>query len=333
MPTPMPTPTATEIADRPVQPPPRGAVAAFVAIFLMLYAAAVGIAEMEVARSGQDTAFQKLLALRGQQAGWVVLGASHALPLAFGDIAGRVRADGGPSVAVLAEAGAGPVYNELVFRQALEDVAPRRLLYVVDSFAFTGPTWNEARLSDRKLLRKTPLRLSTARNMALVVARHRAGAGGLADYLTGFSKLNPPERFPQGGWRGAADFDRKVRLSRHAVRARIKYLYPRPPQPDTVARYLDVLTGIFDAARAAGIEVVVVKLPMPDAFRAALPDEAVFDRALQQRLSERAIPYHDLSAALPEPAYYFDTDHLNRAGVEALYDAHLRDILIPEPGS
>jgi hypothetical protein len=273
-----------DIADRSVIPLPRRLIAAFTAIFLALYAGAAGIAEVTVGRAGQDSAFQRLLAMKGQQVDWVVLGASHALPLSYGDVPARLEADTGQSMTVLAEVGAGPLYNSFVFRQALHDIAPRHLLYVVDSFAFAASDWNEARVSDRKLLRQTPLRSSTAALMADMVLQQGADPTGLADYLTAFSKLNPPDRFPQAGWRGAVDFDRKVRLSRHAVQSRIEYLYPTPADPAAMDRYLDVLAAMFDRAQARGIAVVVVKLPLPDAFRAALPDEAAFDAALRARL-------------------------------------------------
>ncbi|MRU14761.1 hypothetical protein FDP25_04870 [Roseovarius sp. A21] len=320
-----------DIADRPVLPFPRRAIARFLALFLVLYGAAAWVAEATVARTGQDTPFQRLLALKGQQVDWAVLGASHALPLRFGDIPARLQAETGQTMAVLAEVGAGPLYNHLVFKQAMQDIAPRRLLYVVDAFAFAAPDWNEARISDRTLLRKTPLRLSTARHMAAMVLHHGTDPAGLADYLTGFSKLNPPDRFPQEGWTGAAGFDRKVRLSRHAVEARADYLYPDPPQADTMARYLGVLASMFDAAQAQGIRVTVIKLPVPEAFRDALPDEAAFDRRLRAELAPRGIPYHDLGGALPDPRYFFDTDHLNRAGVTALYDQYLMSILAAAP--
>lgn len=316
-----------DIADQLVQPFPRRLIAGFLSLFVVLYVLAAGIAEVTMARNGPHTAFQKLLTLQGQKVDWVVLGASHALPLAYGDVPGRLKADSGQSMVVLAEVGAGPLYNSFVFRQASQDIAPGRLLYVVDAFAFTSSSWNEVRISDRKLLRKTPLRFSTARNMAGIAVRHGTDPTGLADYLTSFSKLNPPDRFPQAGWRGAADFDRKARISRHAVQSRINYLYPELSPGENIARYLDILTTMFDTAQAAGIEVVVVKLPLPDAFRTAQPDEAAFDQALRDRLVPRGISFHDLSADLSDPGYFFDTDHLNRPGVEALYESHLREIL------
>ncbi|MCK4711803.1 MAG: hypothetical protein KAT26_02865 [Marinosulfonomonas sp.] len=315
------------IPARPVKTPPHGIAAAFVGLFLVLYALAVAVAEQTVARGDVKSAFQKLLSVRGEQVDWLVLGASHALPLAYGDVPGRLHQDTGQSMTVLAEIGAGPLYNRFVFQQALLDIAPKNLLYVVDSFAFNSADWNEDRVTDRALLRLTPLRLSTARLMALLVAHQGVDPRGLLDYLSGFSKLNPPDRFPQDGWRGAENFDRKFRPSRYAVKRRIDYLYPDRSTPDESARYLDLLAKLFKEAEAAGVQVTVVKLPVPESFRKALPDEAGFDKALRARLAPLGIPLHDMSAVLDDPALYFDTDHLNRAGVGRLYRDHLLKLL------
>ncbi|MHA7827558.1 MAG: hypothetical protein ACX93P_08355 [Roseovarius sp.] len=317
-----------EIVDRPVQPLPRRLIATFAVILLLLYAGMAIIAEVTVGRADRETAFQKLLVLRGEQVDWVVLGASHALPLAFGDVPERLRADTGQSMAVLAEIGAGPVYTRFVFRQALQDIGPDQLLYVVDSFAVASPRWNEERISDRKLLRKTPLRATTAALLFGVVIRQSSDPAALVDYLTAFSKLNRPDRFSQEGWRGAADFDREVRLSRNAVQNRIDYLYPESANEAARARYLDILIALFEESQAAGVQVVAVKLPLPDAFREALPDEAAFDAALRARLDPLDIPFHDLSHELSDPDNFFDTDHLNRRGVDALYTGYLKDLLV-----
>lgn len=317
-----------EPAPRPARKLPLGTVAAFLGIFLVLYAVAFAIAERTVARGATDTAFQKLLAARGAEVDWVVLGASHALPLGFGDVPGRLENDTGQSMMILAEIGAGPLYNRFVFEQARKDLQVKKVLYAIDSFGFVSEDWNESRLADRKLLRQTPLRLSTAEALGSFVLEDQASPRSLLDYLTGFSKLNPVERFPQEGWRGAADFDRSFRPSRHAVSSRISYLYPDgAPAEATVARYLDVLDGLFDSAEAAGVKVMVVKLPLPEGFRKALPGETTFDRLLGERLAARDIPFHDLSAAIDDPRLYFDTDHLNRKGVDALYQDHLLELL------
>lgn len=306
---------------------PVATTAGFLGLFFALYIAAATIAEFRVARQGEDSAFQKILAAQGGTFDWVVLGASHALPLAFGDVPERLEAETGLRMIVLAEVGAGPLYSDFVLRQALADLHPRRVLYVADSFAFQSPRWNEERIADRKLLRKTPLRRSTLAAMGGMVLSQGVPAGAVLDYATGFSKLNPPDRFPRDEWRGAADFDRRFRPSRQATAARIDYLFPEPPPDGTTGRYLDVLGDMIARAGEAGIEVVVVKLPVPEAFRAALPDEAAFDAALGARLGALGVPLHDLGAALDDPGLYFDTDHLNRDGVDRLYDRFLKPIL------
>ncbi len=232
---------------------------------------------------------------------------------------------------VLAELGAGPFYNAAVLDQALNDLTVGRLLYVIDGFAFGHADWNETRIADRTLLRKTPLRLSTMRLMARLALEEGVDPRGFLDYLTGFSKLNPVDRFPQEEWRGVLDFDRQFRPSQHAVQARIDYLYPDgAPDPGTVGHYLDALDALIDRVRAAGVTIVILKPPVPDVLRQGLLGEASFDRALRDRLTARNVPYHDLSASLPDPGLYFDPDHLNRAGVDAFYRDHLRALLAAE---
>lgn len=310
--------------------PPRLPViglARFLGLFFALYVAAASVAEVRVGREAGGSAFQKILTAKDGQFDWIVLGASHALPLAFGDVAKRLEDETGQRMIVLAEVGAGPLFSDFVLLQAIEDLRPRRLLYIADSFAFQSSRWNEERIADRKLLRKTPLRLSTLVTMSNLVISQDVPASALLDYATVFSKLNPPDRFPQDDWRGAEHFDRVFRPSRHATKARIDYLYPEPVDDTKLDRYLDTLEGMIARARVAGMEVAIVRPPVPEAFRESLPGEAAFDAKLRARLSGLDVPLHDLSATLDDPALYFDTDHLNRDGVELLYELHLKSIL------
>ncbi|SPH18802.1 hypothetical protein DEA8626_02347 [Defluviimonas aquaemixtae] len=306
---------------------PWARIAAFLGVCIALYVAAAVVAEFSVGRRGEDTALQKLYAARGAPVDWVVLGASHALPLDYGGIPDQLHEDTGQTMIVLAEVGAGPYYSDFVLRQALEDLHPKRLLYVADSFAFRSARWNKERIADRKLLRNTPLRLSTLCTMLDLTISADLSARAVLDFATAFSKINPPDRFPRDDWRGAENFERRFRPSRHATAARIEYLYPEPPSEETQVRYFQVLEAMFARARSAGLSVTVVKMPVPRAFRDALPDEATFDTALRARLAPLGIPIHDFSAILDDPVYYFDTDHLNREGVDRLYDEFLRPIL------
>lgn len=304
----------------------RGA-ALFLALFLALYAALAAVAELRVGRGAADSAFQKILAARGSKVDWIVLGASHALPLSYGDVPARHAAATGETMLVLAEPGAGPVYAGFVARQALRDLRPRRVLWILDPFTFQSRAWNADRVEDRGLLRTTPLRPSTARLMAAMVVRDGVDARALLDYLTLFSKLNNPRRFDPGEWEGVAAFDRAARPSRHAVASRIEYLYPDGSGMVQSRPAIDAFTSLIDEFREAGSEVVAMRLPLPAHFREALPPSEDLLAELRALMASRGVIFHDLAGVLDDPALYFDTDHLNRDGVDRLYATYLRAIL------
>ncbi|MCR9087790.1 MAG: hypothetical protein NXH97_13715 [Rhodobacteraceae bacterium] len=301
--------------------------ALFVGTFLVLYAAAVWIVERNLRQIEPETALQKLSAHDGTPVDWLVLGASHALPLDFGDVPDRLQSESGQTMLILAEVGAGPVYSAFVLDRALDELTARRVLFVADSFAFASENWNEARFSDRKLLAHMPLEVATARRLASRVTEGKVPVTALADYLTGFSKLNPVDRFPTQGWQGQADFDKTHRTSRHAVSARIAYLYPDgAPDPEIIDTYLAELGGMIDAARRSGAEFLILKPPVPPEFSRALTGEAMFDAALAELAEVRSVPFLDHSAEVADPTLYFDTDHLNRQGVDTYYQDTLRDV-------
>jgi hypothetical protein len=58
-----------------------------------------------------------------------------------------------------------------------------------------------------------------------------------------------------------------------------------------------------------------------------MPDESKFDAALTALAGRTGAALHDLSAAVEDPAMYFDSDHLNRTGVVELFERHLAGIL------
>ncbi|MDJ0637872.1 MAG: hypothetical protein QNJ20_03485 [Paracoccaceae bacterium] len=305
---------------------------AFLALFGLLYVIAVLAAERHLRASPPDGALQRLSAYDDTQVDWLVIGASHTLPLLYGDIPGRLSQDTGQSMLVLGEVGAGPVLTSFILDRAFQELEVGHVLYIVDSFAFASRDWNEARFSDRKLLARMPINFSTARLLAERTAEGQVPLVALADYLTGFSKLNPVERFPAEGWRGAADFDKAHRPSRHAVAARIKYLYPESASDaEVVANYLATLAMMVDRAQAAGTAVTVLKPPVPDAFAKALPKEGEFDATLGSFLEEKKAPFLNFSGSIPENEYYFDTDHLNRQGVDLFYERALKGLLTARP--
>jgi sugar phosphate isomerase/epimerase len=107
----------------------------------------------------------------------------------------------------------------------------------------------------------------------------------------------------------------------------VQYLYPAAPDAATLQRYLAEFEKLIDTARARGTKVVVAKPPTPRRYRDRLPKEAEFDAAIRQLLGAKGVAFEDLSGALAEDRFYYDTDHLNRAGASALIDGPLSALI------
>lgn len=287
----------------------------FTAIGLLIYSGVYGAAERLLYRTGHGNPLFKIATAPDAAFDWVILGASHAMPLDFGDFNARMEAQLGLRILNLASPGTGPLYNRFVLEGFLRRHRARNLLYVLDSFAFYSRAWNEERFADAKLLRRTPLELATARRLWDYSRREGVDARAVLDHLSGFSKINNPERFRRDIWEGEAQFDRTYRPSATAVKKRIAYLYPEQASPQALARYLGELSSLIELAQREGTRVVAIKMPVPAQFRSQLPGEGAFDEAVAKVLAARGVPFHDFSAAIDEPRCYFDTDHLNRDGL------------------
>lgn len=298
---------------------------AFIAIGLALYAALWLGAEALLLRQGHDHPLFKIARLQQPEVDWLVLGASHAMPLDFEGVNDELQRASGQRIVQLAAPGAGPLYNRFVFERFGEHHRARRLLYVVDAFAFHSRTWNEDRFVDAKLLRRTPWEPATAASLARHVREEGVDMRAPLDYASGFSKLNNRERFERDVWDGAAQFDRSARASRSATAKRVAYLYPQGPDAAARARYLAVLASLLAQARAQGMDIVVLKMPLPREFKRALPDEAQFDAALAATAAAAGARVVDASDTVADATSYFDTDHLNRRGLTAFNE----DTLLP----
>ena len=303
----------------------------FTAIGLLLYAGTYYAAERLIYHTGDSNPFFKIETAGDRPYDWVILGASHAMPLDFADFNATMERETGLRILNLASPGTGPLYNRFVLEQFLQRHRTANLLYVLDSFAFYSRTWNEDRFADAKLLRRTPFKPALARHF-LDYSKHE-GVDTLAvlDYVMGFSKINNRERFRRDIWEGEARFDRVHRPSAAADRKRIAYLYPAPVSEHVLfSRYLQTFSMLTALARQEGVRIVVIKMPVPARFHGKLPDEAAFDAAISRLLTNQAVPFHDFSLTMDEPRFYFDTDHLNRAGVTEFLGRYLKTILTRE---
>ena len=168
-------------------------------------------------RNGHSNPFFKIATAETRDYDWVILGASHAMTLDFGDFNALMQRETGLRILNLAAQGTGPLYNRFVLEHFLRAHRTRNLLYVVDSFAFTSRAWNEDRFADAKLIRGTPFAPAIAWRLGSYVRRDGVDPRALLDYLSGFSKINNRDRFQRDAWEGEAQFDRVYRSSATAV--------------------------------------------------------------------------------------------------------------------
>jgi len=300
----------------------------FIAIGLALYAGVYYAAERLMFHTGRSNPFFKIAVTQEATFDWVILGASHAMPLDFGDFNAHMQGETGLRILNLASPGTGPLYNRFVLEHFLRAHRAKNVLYVVDSFAFYSRSWNEERFADAKLLRRTPLEPAIAALIFDYVCHEGVDPRALLDYVAGFSKINNRERFARDVWEGEAQFDRVYRPSASAVKKRMAYLYPDKTAVAALDRYLAELATIVATSRRSGANVVIIKMPTPSQYRSQLPDETTFDRALSPLLTRSEIAFHDFSQAMDEPRFYFDTDHLNRTGLTEFFATHLKPIII-----
>jgi hypothetical protein len=299
----------------------------FALVGAVLYLAVYAAAEWLVSRYAVRNRFFVVRTAPASQYDFVILGASHAAVFDYRDMNQQLEQMAGARILNLSIVGGGVVPNTLTFDYFLTRHETSHLLYVVDSFAFYSPQWNEERLQDRRLFVRAPFDPALARLLFNV-----PGARGVAlDYTLGFSKINNSDRF-------AADvpadegarFDRRYRPVPQLDEERLDYLYPKTIDRGTFANYLGQFERLIGGARARGIGVVVVKPPLPARIYRQLPSESEFDSALGAVLARHGVTMHDFSAVNNGEALFQDTDHLNRDGVLAFFSGTLAPLLRAE---
>lgn len=296
----------------------------FLGLGLVFYLALFAWSDRLARENGDRNPFYRI-ATAPAETDWLILGASHAMPLGFAGVPGMIRDATGADTLTLAVTGGGPFVQRLVAERFLADHATAHVLIVVDAFAFADPRWNAARMDDSDLLPKMPHDRATLATLARALPRGLSWRT-LAAYASGFARINDPARFRPDTWDAAAKFDTSPRPSAAAEKARIAYLYPGPPDAAEVARRLADIAAIRDLAARHGADTVLLFPPLPARFRALLPGDDALRRGLADlvRPDTRIVDHADL---LPESRYYFDSDHLNRAGIAAWLDGGLGAVL------
>jgi hypothetical protein len=254
--------------------------ALFVGIGVVLYLGLYAAAEWLVYQRADRNRFFMVRTAPSVEYDHVILGASHAAVFDFDDMNRRLEEATGARVLNLAVVGGGVAVNRLLLDYFLAAHRTKAVVYVVDSFAFYSPDWNERRLEDARLFQRAPFDPALVR----VLVRDQASWRVTLDYASGFSKINNPDRFGADRPAETARFDRRYRAVEQIDRQRIEYLYPVGMDGDEAHRYLQRYMAEFEAlvagARNRGVRVVLVRPPLPPRTRALMPDESGFDAAL-----------------------------------------------------
>lgn len=300
-------------------------LAAFVAIGVALYAGLFLWSDAILRRHGEQNPFLRI-AKAPAQVDWVILGASHALPLGFSGMPETLRARTGRATLTLAVPGGGPFLMRLIAERWFVDHRAGGVLIALDAFGFANRRWNAPRLADQDILPKIPADRATAAVLGRAVQRGLSWQVWAAQ-ASGFARINDRTRFSPDTWEGAEKFDTAPRPSAAATKARIAFLYPGPPEPGALDSGMADLAALISLAQTSGARVVIVRPPLPDAFRNSLPDVAGFETRLETLAWQFGVPVHEHSGLLPAARHYFDADHLNRTGMLGWLDAGLASVL------
>lgn len=297
--------------------------ALFVAIGLGLYLLLLVVAEGRVRATGERNPLFQIAGLPADS-DVLIFGASHAMPLGFEGIGEALDQASGRQVTTLAIEGGGVVPAAFLLDAALRQTRPQTVIYVVDSFAFLSPQWNEDRLADQGLFARAPY----DREIFAAVLAEPAARGMLPWYVSGFDKVNWllfPE--PDRSEAELAKFDRTYRENARIDDQRIAYLFPDAPEGLT-ATYLARLDRMAASAAEAGADFILLMMPAPPRYRDRLPEG--HDRVMAgvaEIAERRGIRIVDHSTLLPGDENYYDTDHLNRTGATAYVAGPLAEVL------
>jgi hypothetical protein len=311
------------IAEEAAGPKPVRLWPAFIIAGLVLYLAVYGWAEYVVRAHGEKSRLFMIATAPLKAYDFVILGASHAMPLGFADMNEKIEKATDSKVINLSVEGGGIVPNRFMFDYFAAGHETKAVVYILDSFVFYSKQWNEERINDPKLMKRALF--DPRLGMMLWDSPARELVPG---YLSGFYKINNPDRFERDiPDNELKNFDRVYRSNANIDRQRLAYLYPKVIDTSVVENYLGKFDEFAAELEKRGIKLIVVKLPLPNRVLTKLPGEADFTARIQAVLLAHNDELHDFSGVGNDDAFYYDSDHLNRAGITNFIDMYFVDLL------
>ena len=166
--------------------------------------------------------------------------------------------------------------------------------------------------------------------LAGVLARHPATRMVALDYLSGFSKINNPNRFAADVFADEAGrFERMYRPVGQIDRQRHRVSLSRVDRPRRLSTLPRRVRGFGRVRDRAGHPLRGRAAANPERIRSKLPGEAEFDATLRRAMDRRQVEYHDFSMVNNEERLFYDSDHLNKAGVLSFFEHHFAALFRP----
>jgi hypothetical protein len=296
----------------------------FVLVGVALYAGLYAASEHLIRTHARRNRFYMVQTAPYARYDYVILGASHAAAFDYEDMNDRLEAMAASKILNLSVVGGGVSVNRLLLDYFLTAHQTAAVVYVVDSFAFYSRTWNEDRLQDARLLYRAPFDPVLAR----LLVRSPATRLLAFDYVSGFSKINNPDRLqPDISDDEKVRFNRTYRPIKQLDEERFDYLYPMQTPGPVRDHYLAELEDLVRDATAHNIRVIVIKPPIPSRIYRAIPHEREFDTSLTTMLDRAGATFFDFSLAGNDERFFYDTDHLNRTGVLNFFEHYLKNVM------
>src|SRR6185312_3158248 len=179
------------IAERAAPSVNRHRWSIFVLIGLVLYLLVYLLSNQIVHEYGQRNRLFMVATAPRQTYDFVILGASHAMPLGFEDMNARLEGATKSSVLNLSIEGGGIVPARFILDYFLAGHSTKTVVYILDSFALYSSQWNEVRIDDPKLLKRAPFDPA----LPPFLWKYRAARELLPGYLSGFYQINNQDRF------------------------------------------------------------------------------------------------------------------------------------------
>ena len=202
--------------------------------------------------TGHSNPFFKIATVQDEPVDWVILGASHAMPLDFADFNAQMESETRLRILNLAAPGAGPLYNRFVLR-----ALPARASHAQPALCRGFIRVLLAHLERGSLRRRQAAQAHAVRPghrpapLGLRPPRRRGCPRALLDYVSGFSKINNRERFQRDVWEGEAQFERVYRPSASAGEKAHRLPVSGQDLGGSAGRYLEAFSALIALARQA----------------------------------------------------------------------------------